>query len=265
MNILSINNLSVEYYRHEAVIHALRGFTLSLSAGETLALVGESGCGKSTVAAAAMGLIFPHEGRITEGEIIFDGKEVRHYTPQQWRMIRGKDIAIVFQDPFSSLNPVISVGEQLREAIDAHHPELPASRQKALALEALEEVRLNPAERIYSAFPHQLSGGQRQRAVIAMAIANRPKLLIADEPTTALDVTIQKEILDLLDALKKELSLTILLITHNLPIAKQRSGRIAVMKEGTIVEEAATEEIFLRPRHEYTKTLIASVPRMLNT
>jgi len=264
MNILCIDNLSVEYYRHDAVIHALRGLTLQLPAGETLALVGESGCGKSTVAAAAMGLIFPHEGRITSGEIVFDGNDVRNYTPRQWRAIRGKDIAIVFQDPFSSLNPVISVGEQLREAIDAHRPELPASRQKALALEALEEVRLLPAERIYAAFPHQLSGGQRQRVVIAMAIANRPKLLIADEPTTALDVTIQKEILDLLDRLKNELSLTMLLITHNLPLAKERSGRIAVMKDGNIVEEAATEEIFLHPRHEYTKALIASVPRMLH-
>lgn len=259
MEILKISDLSVEYYRDGKVIPAIRNVSLSVEQGESLAVVGESGCGKSTLALSVMGLIFPHEGKITAGEIEFGGRKVTSLLFEEWRSLRGSDISIVFQDPSSSLNPVLSVREQLSEAVKG---DLDKKEIEKLLRFALDEVLLGDHERILGSYPHQLSGGQKQRVAIAMAIINRPKLLIADEPTTALDVTIQKEILDLLDKLKRELSLTVILITHNIPLAYERCGRIAVMYAGEIVELGEKEAVFNKPLHPYTAALIRSVPRL---
>ncbi len=262
MNILEIKNLSVEYPRRGHLIRAARGVSLDLVQGETLALVGESGSGKSTVALSLLGLIFENEGKVTQGEVFFKGTDLLRSSLRQWQALRCKDISIVFQDPFSALNPVLTIEEQLVEAVTAHAKGLSAAELRSRAQTALDEVMLHDHSRILASYPHQLSGGQRQRIAIAIAIINRPQLLIADEPTTALDVTIQKEILDLLDTLKKELSLTVLLITHNLPLAWQRSQRIAVMYAGEIVEEGTQVSIFSAPLHPYTKGLINSVPQV---
>lgn len=261
-DILRINNLSVEYYRQGRILQAVRDVSVNLREGETLALVGESGSGKSTLAHAVLGLISPHDGRITAGAIEFGGKDLLKNTPAAWQSVRGKEIAMVFQDPFASLNPVLTTGEQIGEAVRVHYPSFSKATCREKVIAALREVMFPDPERIFGAYPHQLSGGQRQRVVLAMAIVNRPRILIADEPTTALDVTIQKEILDLLDRLKKELELTVLLITHNLPLASERSERIAVMYAGEIVEINCTADIFRKPRHPYARALLLSIPRL---
>ncbi|HBU69293.1 MAG TPA: dipeptide/oligopeptide/nickel ABC transporter ATP-binding protein [Elusimicrobia bacterium] len=261
MNLLEISNLSVEYYKNKKAVRALKNLSLKIESGESLAVVGESGCGKSTLASSVMGLIMPHEGKITSGRIIFDGMDIFSFSREEWRALRGKKAGIVFQDPFSSLNPVIPVGAQIEDAVRAHNPELSGKALREKAMESLAEVLLE-GERIYNSFPHQLSGGQRQRAAIAAAIANAPRLLIADEPTTSLDVTIQKEVLDLFDKLKAELGLTLMLVTHNIPVAAQRCGKIAVMYAGELIEYGLKEDIIKNPKHPYTLALIASVPRL---
>jgi oligopeptide/dipeptide ABC transporter ATP-binding protein len=195
--------------------------------------------------------------------ILFNGSDILSLNDNELRQLRGNKISVVFQDPFSSLNPVLTIEEQITEAVSAHFPEAGKASLANSAAIALKEVMFDDVERVLSSYPHQLSGGQRQRIVLAMAIINKPKILIADEPTTALDVTIQKEVMDLLDKLKKELSLTVILITHNFLLAKQRSERIAVMYAGKIVEINRTENIFTNPLHPYTKALIASVPKLL--
>ena len=264
MSILEINDLSVEYYRRGAVVKALRGVTLAIEEGETLSIVGESGCGKSTLAMSVLGLIFPSQGKITSGEIRFAGRDLLSLDKTALRDIRGKEISVVFQDPFSSLNPVLTVSEQLTETVAAHDPAATKSVLAKLATAALEETVFDDPERVLSSYPHQLSGGQLQRIMLATAIINRPKMLIADEPTTSLDVTIQKEIMDLIAKLQKDLSLTVVLITHNLLLAKQRSDRIAVMYAGEIVELNSKEGVFSNPRHPYTKALMESVPKLLS-
>jgi ABC-type dipeptide/oligopeptide/nickel transport system ATPase component len=262
MNILEIKNLSVEYYRNKETIHALRDVSLGVIEGETLAIVGESGCGKSTLAMSILGLIFPPQGKIMAGEILFNGKNMLVSSKTEWQKIRGKDISVVFQDPFSSLNPVLSIREQLEETVTAHNPEITKKDLTSLCEASLNETAFSDPLRILASYPHQLSGGQRQRIMLAMAIINRPKILIADEPTTSLDVTIQKEIMDLMEKLQKTLSLTVILITHNLLLAKQRSSRIAVMKSGEIVELNTKERIFSNPGHPYTRSLMNSVPKL---
>jgi oligopeptide/dipeptide ABC transporter ATP-binding protein len=259
--LLRIENLSLEYYRNKKVLPAVRNVSFDLTAGETLAVVGESGSGKSSLALAVMGLISPADGKITAGKILFKDRDLLTLNREQWRALRGKDIAVVFQDPFSSLNPVMTVGDQIAECITAHFPGTPATEVRNRVKAALDEVLFSDPARIAASYPHQLSGGQRQRIALAMAIVNRPQILIADEPTTALDVTIQKEILDLIDRLKKELSLTVLLITHDLALACRRSQEIAVMYAGEIVEKGPGELIFFAPAHPYTQGLISSVPR----
>jgi ABC-type glutathione transport system ATPase component len=261
MNIVEIKNLSVEYYRGKQTIPAVRDVSFDVRQDETLAVVGESGSGKSTVALALLGLIMPYEGKITAGEIIYNGTDMLAQSEEQWRRIRGKEIAIVFQDPFSSLNPVLSIGEQISESFH-RGKSLVKGALKTMVLDVLGETLFDDPERVYRSYPHQLSGGQRQRAAIAMAIINHPRVLILDEPTTALDVTTQKEILDLLARLKKELSLTILFITHNLAIAAMRSDRVMIMKNGAIVESGNTREVFHHPKQAYTKELIDAVPRL---
>jgi oligopeptide/dipeptide ABC transporter ATP-binding protein len=264
MNILNISNLSVEYRRSKKTIYALRNVFLELNKGETLSIVGESGCGKSTLAMAILGLIFKDEGRISSGEILYSGKNILNSGKSEWQNLRGNEISIIFQDPFSSLNPVLKIKEQVIEAIEAHKPGISDKDKYQLAVEALKEVMLMDHERILDSYPHQLSGGQRQRVVIAMAIINKPKILIADEPTTALDVTIQKEILELLKKLKEELSLSVILITHNIPLAAKNSDRLAVMYAGKIVEIGSTKNVLIAPLHPYTQGLFRSIPKLLD-
>jgi ABC-type dipeptide/oligopeptide/nickel transport system ATPase component len=257
--LLEIKNLSVNYFRGKKIIPAIQGASIQVTHGESVGLVGESGSGKSTIALAILRLIAPHEGRITQGEILFEGKDILSLSEGDIRKIRGQDIGIIFQDPFSSLNPVIKIGAQIEEAIEVHFKEK-VSRQdlRERTLTALANVRLDEPERIYNSYPHQVSGGQRQRAMIAMAIANRPRLLIADEPTTALDVTVQKEILDLLSQLKKELGMAILLITHHLGIVPQTTSQLYVMQGGKIAESGATQKILRNPEHPYSQELLTA-------
>jgi len=259
--LLNVQNLSIDYTRNNTAVHAVRDVTLNLAEGETLGIVGESGCGKSTLAMAFLRLLPERESRILSGEIQFAGKDLLALNERKLRAIRGNTIGIVFQDPFSSLNPVFTIGEQIDEIYKAHR----GVRDREATLKTLEHVRLPDPERIYNAYPHQISGGQRQRAVIAMAIALKPRLLIADEPTTALDVTVQKEILDLLDDLRAEMKMAMILITHNMGIVAERANRIAVMYAGEIIEMGNAKTILKEPQHPYTKGLLQSLPRLAKT
>jgi ABC-type dipeptide/oligopeptide/nickel transport system ATPase component len=245
---LTIENLSVNYERRGQVIPAARNFSLSIKPGETVGLVGESGSGKSTVALAILRLIRPQEGRITNGRILFKGEDLLQLPEDRLRAIRGKRISMIFQDPFTSLNPVMRVREQMGEV----------SAASGDMKEALAHVQLDPV-RVLDAYPHQLSGGQRQRVMIAMALLGRPDLILADEPTTALDVLVQKDILELLFRLQQEMGMGMLFITHNLGIVAQYAKRIAVMKEGSIVEEETPDRLFKAPKNPYTQELIRSV------
>jgi peptide/nickel transport system ATP-binding protein len=260
--VLRINDLTVEFATESGTVPAVRGVSLSVRAGETLALVGESGSGKSTIALAAMGLL---SGNATaHGTIDVSGINVVGSTEPSLREIRGKDVAMVFQEPSTALNPLMRVGEQVAEAVRNHRP-MSAKDAAVIAVELLRKVGIpDPAQRARS-FPFQLSGGQRQRIVIAMAIANEPRLLIADEPTTALDVTVQAEILDLLRTLATETGTGVLLVTHNMGVVADFADRVAVMYHGEIVETGTVEDVLLRPEHEYTSRLLSAVPRLLTS
>lgn len=258
--LLEIKNLCVEYHRKGKTIPAVRNVSLDLDREETLGIVGESGCGKSSIALSILKLIPLYEGNI-DGSMAFGEQDLLSLPNDAMRRLRGSEIGIIFQDPFSSLNPVIKVGEQIREAILIHHPEISEKEAKLQSLELLGRVRIPDPERIYHSYPHQISGGQRQRAMIAMAISNRPKILIADEPTTALDVTIQKEILDLLIALQKELHMAIILITHHFGIISKYTDRLIVLYGGAIAEEGRTEEVIANPQHPYTQSLLKALPK----
>lgn len=253
-------------------IPALRNVSLSLDSGELVGIVGESGCGKSTLALAVLQLIQPQEGRITSGEILWRGKNLLDLSQEEMRALRGKELSIIFQDPFSSLNPVLQIGEQIAETLFVHCPQSKArSRRFSLTgtsvsetlkekvINLLAQVRLPEPERIYYSYPHQISGGQRQRAMIAMAIANHPKLLIADEPTTALDVTVQKEILELLGELQKELQMSILFITHHMGIIAHYTEKLTVLYAGEVIEEGKTAEVIQNPQHPYTQALLKTI------
>jgi oligopeptide/dipeptide ABC transporter ATP-binding protein len=234
--------------------------TFHIDSGELLGVVGESGCGKSITALSIMRLISP-PGKIVGGEIIFDGKNLLKLSDAEMRQIRGDDIAMIFQDPMTSLNPVFTVGEQIAEALRLHR-KLSRKAAREAAIQAMREVSIpDPARRVDD-YPHQLSGGMRQRVMIAMALACDPKLLIADEPTTALDVTIQAQILELLDELRRSRELAVLLITHDLGVVAEVADRVAVMYTGRIVEESLVEELFARPKHPYTEGLLRSVPKL---
>jgi ABC-type glutathione transport system ATPase component len=256
---LTIEHLSVEYYRRRQIVPAVRDFSLAINPGETVGLVGESGSGKSTVALAILRLFRPQEGRITSGRLLFQREDLLGMTEEQMRQIRGRRISMIFQDPFTSLNPVMRVQEQMAEVLWAHREALSVALHSTLH-EALERVRLDPA-RTLNAYPHQLSGGQRQRVMIAMALLGQPDLLLADEPTTALDVIVQKEILELLFDLQRELNIGMLFISHNLSLVARYTQRLAIMKEGGIVEVGTTLDILRHPVHPYTKQLWAAVPR----
>ncbi|WP_074772618.1 ABC transporter ATP-binding protein [Paraburkholderia fungorum] len=250
-NLLEVRDLRVSFGAHEAV----RGISFDIAQGETLALVGESGCGKSATALSLMRLV-PTPGRVT-GSLRFDGRELLDLSPQEIRAVRGQQISMIFQEPMTSLNPVLSIGAQIVETLRQHESLSKAAAWKR-AVELLELVQIPEPQRRVHDYPHELSGGQRQRVMIAMAVACRPRLLIADEPTTALDVTIQARILELLDELKRELSMSLLLITHDLGVVAQHADRVAVMLAGRKVEEATVGQLFTQPRHAYTRGLLGA-------
>jgi peptide/nickel transport system ATP-binding protein len=254
--LLEVDDLSIAFHHDKAV----DGISFQINHGETLGLVGESGSGKSATSLAILRLL-PPTAHIT-GTIAFDGQPLLTFPEPDMRRHRGRSIAMIFQEPMTALNPVMPVGTQIAEALQAHHPELPrhAIREKVLA--AMHEVALPNPERRLRDYPHQFSGGQRQRILIAMAIINRPRLLIADEPTTALDVTVQAQILTLLNDLRRTHSLSMLFISHDLAVVSQIADRVAVMQRGQIVEQASAATLFTNPTHPYTQRLLHSAPTM---
>ena len=269
---LSIENLCVEYYRRGQVISAVRDLSLTINPGETVGLVGESGSGKSTVALAILRLIRAQEGRITGGKIVFKGRNLLALAQEEMRQVRGQEITMIFQDPFTSLNPVMTVRDQMQEVLDAHplssspavvgggpmDPRPVAAGDDGLK-EALSRVQLDPS-RVLNSYPHKLSGGQRQRVMIAIALLSGPALVLADEPTTALDVLVQKDILELLFQLQKTMQISVLLISHNLALVAQYTQRLAVMRQGKIVEEQPSRDLFYNPKDAYTQELIRAIP-----
>jgi peptide/nickel transport system ATP-binding protein len=254
--LLSIENLNISFGATQAV----RGLSLDIAGGESLGLVGESGSGKSVTALAILRLLDP-AARV-QGRIAFDGRDLVALPAGEMRRLRGRDIAMIFQEPMTALNPVMPVGEQVAEAVRVHQRELSRTQVREKVLEAMHAVALpDPAGR-YGDYPHQFSGGQRQRILIAMAIANRPRLLIADEPTTALDVTVQAQILELLADLRRRFGLAMLFISHDLAVVSQVADRVAVMRHGLLLEQASRAAIFREPLHEYTRSLLGAVPTM---
>ena len=263
MSLLEVKNLQTQFPTRAGLVRAVDGVSFKLDSGELLGLVGESGCGKSITALSIMRLI-ARPGKITGGEITFDGKSLLQLSDAEMRQIRGDDIAMIFQDPMTSLNPVFTVGEQIAEALRLHR-KLSRKAARGAAIEAMKEVSIPDPVRRVDDYPHQLSGGMRQRVMIAMALACDPKLLIADEPTTALDVTIQAQILELLNELRKNRELAVLLITHDLGVVAEVADRVAVMYTGRIVEESPVDELFARPKHPYTEGLLRSVPKLTSS
>lgn len=260
MHLLEVKNLQTHFPTRAGLVRAVNDVSFYLDRGELLGLVGESGCGKSITALSIMRLISP-PGKIVGGEILFDGRNLLKLSEAEMRAMRGDDIGMIFQDPMTSLNPVYTVGEQIAEALRLHRKlSRKAARDGAVA--AMKEVAIPDPSRRVDDYPHQLSGGMRQRVMIAMALACDPKLLIADEPTTALDVTIQAQILELLDGLRKTRELAVLLITHDLGVVAEVADRVAVMYTGKIVEESPVDELFARPKHPYTEGLLRSVPKL---
>ena len=258
--LLQIEDLSTFFHTEENIVKAVRNVNLTIHKGETLALVGESGCGKSVTALSVMRLIPTPPGRFESGRILFKGQDLLQASEAEIQNIRGNEISMIFQEPMTSLNPIFTIGDQIMETIRLHQDKT-ESQARELALQVLAQVAIPSPEIRIDQYPHELSGGMKQRVMIAMAIVCRPALLIADEPTTALDVTIQAQILDLLDQLRKETQMAILLITHNLGIVAQYADRVAVMYSGKVVESAPVEELFFSPAHPYTCGLLNSVPK----
>lgn len=259
--LLSVEDLITEFRTADGVVRAVDQVSYQIWPGETLAVVGESGSGKSVTAMSILGLIPQPPGRIAGGRVMFDGQDLLTVSPGQMRAIRGKAISMIFQDPMSSLNPVLSVGFQIAEAMLAHG-DMPRPEAAERAVELLRTVGVPNAAERYRQFPHQYSGGMRQRALIAMAIANRPRLLIADEPTTALDVTIQAQVFEALKLAQSETQAAMILITHDMGLVAELADRVVVMYGGRVVETADVRTLFHAPRHPYTKGLLASLPRL---
>jgi peptide/nickel transport system ATP-binding protein len=261
MAMLEIIGLKTHFKTDDGWLHAVDGVDMAIDAGQTLGVVGESGCGKSVTAKTVMKLIDMPPGRIVAGQVLWQGRDLVPMSAAEMQKIRAKEIAIIFQEPMTSLNPVYTVGEQIAESVRLHQG---LSRKEAMnrAVEMLRLVRIPTPERRIDDYPHQFSGGMRQRVMIAIALACSPKLLIADEPTTALDVTIQAQILDLLGELKANLGMAVMLITHAMGVVAEVAQRVVVMYAGKVVEEASVEELFARPRHPYTQGLIRSIPRI---
>lgn len=260
MSLLSVENLRISFHARDRVTEAVKGVSFSLEAGRTLAIVGESGSGKSVTALSLTRLLPEPPACRVAGAIRYGGRDILALGRRELQALRGKEIAYVFQEPSSSLNPVFTVGDQIAEAVELHLPEV--SDRRAHVVKALEQVGITDAAKRYDAYPHELSGGMQQRVMIAMALACRPRILVADEPTTALDVTIQKQIIDLLRELRTSAGMGVILITHNFGIVQGFADEVAVMYRGHIVEHGPTEEILRRPQHPYTRALIACIPRL---
>jgi len=258
--LLSVDNLRVEFRTARGTVHAVNGVSFEVAPGETLGLVGESGCGKSVTALALLGIL-ARNGRVASGRALFAGSDLLALRDSQLRRVRGREIAMIFQDPMTSLNPVLTIGRQIREVLETHF-DLGREAATKRAGELLEQVGIPSPDLRLKDYPHQFSGGMRQRAMIAMALACEPKLLIADEPTTALDVTIQAQILDLLRELVAERDTALILITHDLGVVAGMCERVNVMYGGMIMESASAAQLFARPRHPYTLGLLQSVPRL---
>ncbi|RAI01853.1 dipeptide ABC transporter ATP-binding protein DppD [Acuticoccus sediminis] len=259
--LLSVENLTVHFGEGERTVRAVEDVSLTLRRGEVLAVVGESGSGKSVLSRSILRLVREPPGRTVGGRIVFEGRDVTAMSPAELRALRGDQISMIFQEPMASLNPVFTIGFQIAEALRFHRG-LSRRAAKAAAIELLREVGMPDAERRFDAYPNQISGGMCQRAMIAQAIACRPKLLIADEPTTALDVTIQAQVLTLLRRLRDETGMAVILVTHNLGVVAEMADRVAVMYAGRIAEVADADTFFRRPLHPYSQGLMASVPRI---
>lgn len=260
---LKIKDLRTTFHIREGIVPAVDGVSFHINKEETLAVVGESGCGKSVTALSVMRLIKSPPGKIERGEIEFDGKSLLGLTPKEMRGIRGDSIGMIFQEPMTSLNPVYTVGDQIQEVIVLHQ-RISKAKARVKAIDMLRKVEIPLPEKRFYEYPHQLSGGMRQRVMIAMALSCNPRLLIADEPTTALDVTIQAQILDLMRGLRKSLGMSIMLITHDLGVVSSMADRVVVMYTGRIVEEATVQDIFKKPMHPYTHGLLNSIPHIEN-
>jgi oligopeptide transport system ATP-binding protein len=258
--LLSVEDLHVRFWTRRGTVHAVNGISFDIAPGETLGIVGESGCGKSVTSLAILGLL-SRNGRVESGKAVFQGRDLVSQSDRTLRSVRGKEIAMIFQDPMTSLNPVLTIGRQIREALETHFG-MDRKEAEQTATEALDRVGIPSAKARLRDYPHQFSGGMRQRAMIAMALACKPKLLIADEPTTALDVTIQAQILDLLRALVAEENAALILITHDLGVVAGMCERVNVMYAGMFMETGAAEQLFATPRHPYTLGLLQSVPRL---
>jgi oligopeptide/dipeptide ABC transporter ATP-binding protein len=258
--LLAVDDLRVQFWTRRGTVHAVNGISFDVAPGETLGIVGESGCGKSVTSLALLGIL-PRAGRVTSGTAMFGGRDLLRLSDRELRAVRGREAAMIFQDPMTSLNPVLTVGRQIREALETHFGMRRADADKRTA-ELLDRVGIPSAKARIRDYPHQFSGGMRQRAMIAMALACRPKLLIADEPTTALDVTIQAQILDLLRELVREEGTALILITHDLGVVAGTCERVNVMYAGMFMETGTAEQLFASPRHPYTLGLLESIPRL---
>ncbi|HKQ23355.1 MAG TPA: ABC transporter ATP-binding protein [Burkholderiales bacterium] len=259
--LLEVDGLQTYFFTRDGVVHAVDGVSFSVASGETLAVVGESGCGKSVTSLSILRLIATPPGRIVAGRVIFEGRDLLALNEDEMRAVRGDAISMIFQEPMTSLNPALTVGRQIAESLVLHRG-LSQNDAMAKAVEMLRKVRMPEPERRIRQYPHELSGGMRQRVMIAMALACGPRLLIADEPTTALDVTIQAQILELIRDLARETGAAIILITHDLGVVAEMAQRVLVMYAGRKVEEAAVDELFARPRHPYTRGLLGSMPHL---
>ncbi|MEV8091849.1 ABC transporter ATP-binding protein [Streptomyces nigra] len=259
--LLDVHDLKVEFRTRDGIARAVNGVSFGVDAGETLAVLGESGSGKSVTAQAVMGILDSPPGRITAGKVLFQGRDLLRLNEDERRRVRGAEMAMIFQDALSSLNPVLTVGDQLGEMFVVHRG-MSRKDARAKAVELMDQVRIPGARERVKQYPHQFSGGMRQRIMIAMAIALEPALIIADEPTTALDVTVQAQVMDLLAELRREYRMGLVLITHDLGVVADVADRIAVMYAGRIVESAPVQDIYKAPAHPYTRGLLESVPRL---
>jgi len=260
LDLLEIQGLSTYFFTRAGVIKAVDNLSLRLQKGRVLGLVGESGCGKTVTALSVLNLV-PYPGKIVSGRILFEGRDLLALSKEELRAIRGASISMIFQEPMTALNPVFTVGNQIAEVLTAHQ-HISNKESGLAAVELLRSVGIPSPEKRVDEYPHQLSGGMRQRVMIAMAIACKPALILADEPTTALDVTIQAHILDLLSQIQEEMGMAMILVTHDLGLIAERSHEVAVMYAGRIVEQAETRELFANPQHPYTRGLMASIPKL---
>jgi oligopeptide/dipeptide ABC transporter ATP-binding protein len=259
--LLQVEDLKTHFFTRDGVVRAVDGVSFSIAPGETLAVVGESGCGKSVTSLSILRLIASPPGRVVDGRVLFDGRDLLALTEDEMRAVRGDAISMIFQEPMTSLNPALTIGRQIAESLVLHRG-LSQSDALAKAVEMLRKVRMAEPERRVRQYPHQLSGGMRQRVMIAMALACGPRLLIADEPTTALDVTIQAQILDLMRELQETTGTAIVLITHDMGVVAENADRVVVMYAGRKVEEASAKELFDHPGHPYTRGLLGSLPKL---